>query len=201
MTEKKRTKSQILAETVVHSSQWMDAVEMSYQDESGTIRSWECVHRKQRTEAVIIVPRLASSGHYILIKQFRPAISNYILEFPAGLIDSGETPEQTAVRELKEETGYTGRVLHTTPRLFTSPGMLSEACYFAFLEIDETLATNQRPQPNPEPEEFIEVFSVAPETIAEFVEKENAAGTAIDLKLYTYFYESFFPALKDLRAK
>ncbi len=201
MTEKNRTKSHVLAETVVHSSQWLDSVEISYQDESGAIRSWDCVHRKQHSEAVIIIPRLASSGHYILIKQFRPAIDNYILEFPAGLIESGEAPEQAAVRELKEETGYTGRVLHTTPRLFSSPGMLSEACYFSFLEIDETLASNQMPEPHPDPEEFIEVFSVAPETIAEFVEKESASGTGIDLKLYTYFYESFFPALKDLRAK
>ncbi|MBF0276861.1 MAG: NUDIX hydrolase [SAR324 cluster bacterium] len=179
----------------------MDSIEISYQDASGSTRLWECVHRKNRSDAVIIIPYLVPSGKYILIKQFRPPVNAYILEFPAGLIDAGETPEQAAVRELKEETGYLGKVCHTTPRLFTSPGMLSEACYFSFLEVDELLESNQNPLSNPDPEEFIEVFSLATEDIADFIENEKSSGTAIDIKLYTYFYENFFPSIRDLRTK
>ncbi len=42
----------------------------------------------------------------ILVQQFRPAVNQYTLEFPAGQIEEGETPEIAAARELNEETGY-----------------------------------------------------------------------------------------------
>lgn len=49
-------------------------------------------------------------------------IDKISIEVPAGLIDPGETPEQTAVRELKEETGYVGEVIEghlgITPVMF-----------------------------------------------------------------------------------
>ena len=46
----------------------------------------------------------------MVIMQYRPPVAATCVEFPAGLIDEGETPEQAAVRELKEETGYEGKV-------------------------------------------------------------------------------------------
>lgn len=46
----------------------------------------------------------------MIILQYRPPVEAFCVEFPAGLIDEGETPEQAAVRELKEETGYAGKV-------------------------------------------------------------------------------------------
>ena len=54
----------------------------------------------------------------ILQKQYRPPIDKVVIEVPAGLIDPGETAEQAAVRELKEETGYVGEVTESTPIMF-----------------------------------------------------------------------------------
>jgi len=46
------------------------------------------------------------SGELVLVRQFRPAVETMTLELPAGLVDAGDTPEDTARRELKEETGF-----------------------------------------------------------------------------------------------
>jgi 8-oxo-dGTP pyrophosphatase MutT (NUDIX family) len=49
------------------------------------------------------------------------------MEFPAGLVDDNETPAEAAIRELKEECGYVGEVLHVSPILHVDAGM-SSAC-------------------------------------------------------------------------
>lgn len=54
----------------------------------------------------------------MLQKQFRPPLDKVVIEIPAGLIDEGETAEQAAIRELKEETGYVAEVLETSPVMF-----------------------------------------------------------------------------------
>lgn len=59
----------------------------------------------------------------MVILQYRPPVEAKCVEFPAGLIDAGETPEQAAVRELKEETGYEGKVCDVSPTLAQQPGM------------------------------------------------------------------------------
>jgi ADP-ribose pyrophosphatase len=55
--------------------------------------------------AVIIVPML-DADTFILERQFRYPLHRHFIEFPAGKIDAGEPPLETAKRELKEETGY-----------------------------------------------------------------------------------------------
>ncbi len=47
-----------------------------------------------------------TTGEIVLVRQFRPAVEATTLELPAGLVDPGNTSEETAIRELKEETGF-----------------------------------------------------------------------------------------------
>ncbi|KAJ3871186.1 NUDIX hydrolase domain-like protein [Lentinula edodes] len=51
----------------------------------------------------------------VVVEQYRPPIGKFIIELPAGLVDEGETPEQAAIRELEEETGYNASSLAARP--------------------------------------------------------------------------------------
>jgi 8-oxo-dGTP pyrophosphatase MutT (NUDIX family) len=71
-------------------------------------------------DGVGIVAILDKEGgsELLLQKQYRPPVDKVVIEVPAGLIDAGETPEQCAVRELLEETGYVGVAQQTSPVMF-----------------------------------------------------------------------------------
>jgi ADP-ribose pyrophosphatase len=58
--------------------------------------------------AVMVVPIL-DDGRLVMERQFRHAMGRVMLEFPAGKLESGEPPFECAMRELAEETGYSGR--------------------------------------------------------------------------------------------
>jgi ADP-ribose diphosphatase len=54
----------------------------------------------------VLVLAMTRNEEFILVRQFRPALRRSTIEFPAGSIEEGESPEEAAARELLEETGY-----------------------------------------------------------------------------------------------
>lgn len=75
----------------------------------------------------------------LVTQEFRYPVNRYTTSTPAGLIDEGETPIESAIRELKEETGYV-EVLEglTLPATYSSVGMSDELVQPILLIIDET---------------------------------------------------------------
>lgn len=59
----------------------------------------------EKPDAVVIMATDESGERIVLSKEFRLAAGGWVYNFPAGLIDDGETPEESAKRELWEETG------------------------------------------------------------------------------------------------
>ena len=83
----------------------------------------------EHPEAVVIVP-LTSSGKIVLIKQFRTAAAQVLIEVPAGLIEPGEAPLVAAQRELREETGFRAGSLEPLFGAFPTPGFCTEFMHF-----------------------------------------------------------------------
>jgi len=88
---------------------------------------------------VTAVPVL-DDGRLLLIRQFRYPLGKYILELPAGKLDSGQPPLETMERELKEETGYCAGILTHEGSFYTTPGISNESIHL-FMARDLTEST------------------------------------------------------------
>jgi len=75
--------------------------------------------------AVAIVP-VTDDGRVILVRQYRYPVEEILLEIPAGKLDSGEAPEECALRELEEETGFRAGKLEKLTSFYSTPGFSNE---------------------------------------------------------------------------
>jgi len=88
--------------------------------------------------AVVVVPVEAEGSHALLVRQFRAATGNDLLEVVAGKRDvDGESPEVTAHRELEEELGYRAGRLVKLCEFYNSPGFTDEYTHlYCALELE-----------------------------------------------------------------
>ncbi len=91
--------------------------------------------------AVVIVA-VDEHENVLLVRQYRYAVGMEMLEVPAGTLEPGETPDDAAPRELKEETGYSARRWDLLTRYYSSPGILTEEMR-VFLARDLTEGASQ----------------------------------------------------------
>jgi len=75
--------------------------------------------------AVTVLPRF-DDGRVCLIRNHRVAVEQTLYELPAGILEPGEDPHETARRELAEETGYRADALEKLAEFYTTPGVLDE---------------------------------------------------------------------------
>ncbi len=108
--------------------------------------------------AAMIIPQL-SNGKYLMVYQYRHAVGQVFLEFPAGKTDPGESTEVTAARELQEEAGYKPGRLTLLTHIHPVIGYSNE-------KIDLYLAENLSPAPrHADPDELLESIELSLEEI------------------------------------
>lgn len=166
---------------------------LDYIDRNGNSQMYSVASRRDvpkaisgdyRPDAVVIAPAFNDEGirKTVLQRQFRPALGKYIIEFPAGKIDPGESYIEAAARELKEETGLilTSDNI-TSPVLYSSPGMTDESIVIIFCECEGTISTEM----NEESEE-IEPILMSADDITELLTTNiyNDSPAVFDLRTW-----------------
>ena len=105
----------------IHEGRFITRYDVDYVTAEGRQKTYEIISRNRniqtlddlqnrKPDSVIMILTDQSGEHILVCREYRMAMAQWIYNFPAGLIDPGETPEQSAKRELWEETGL--RLVH-----------------------------------------------------------------------------------------
>ena len=121
--------------------------------------------------AACIIP-VFPNGKLGLIRQYRYAAKNEFIEFPAGKLDKGESPESCAKRELEEEIGYTAKSLTFLTNIHPAIGFCNEKIWI-YLAEDLTKTSEKKDE-----DEFLELIQTTPEKATNMVKN----GEITDVK-------------------
>jgi len=141
---------------------------------------WEYAGRVGGIRAVVILAE--HDGHWILVEQPRAPVGGPCLELPAGLVGDhgdGATVEDTAIKELEEETGFTADCVERLGDFHASPGMLSES--FTLVRAHGVRRVGEGG--GVAGEEEIVVHLVPKAELPAFLAAKRAQGVAADVKL------------------
>jgi ADP-ribose pyrophosphatase len=99
------------------------------------------VNGNRKPDAVCIFG-MTDDAHLIVIKQYRKSIGDYLYECPAGLVDEGETVEEAAIREMKEETGLDiTKIRNVIYNTFPSIGLSDETQAIVLCDVSGVIST------------------------------------------------------------
>ncbi|KZS95667.1 hypothetical protein SISNIDRAFT_408508 [Sistotremastrum niveocremeum HHB9708] len=178
-------------------AKWVTLQKIKWQDPTGKERIWEAAARKTRgstgVDAVAILAIIRSESNAfppstVIIEQFRPPVGKFVIELPAGLIDPKESPEEAAVRELEEETGYKTTlkdILESAPVTVSDPGMTNANMKLVIINVNVPASETKVPEPDQKLDqgEFIVKRVVALKELSNVLEEYDSQGYTVDAKL------------------
>eukprot|EP01017_Pseudomicrothorax_dubius_P005996 TRINITY_DN11643_c0_g1_i2.p1 TRINITY_DN11643_c0_g1~~TRINITY_DN11643_c0_g1_i2.p1 ORF type:complete len:210 (+),score=56.19 TRINITY_DN11643_c0_g1_i2:200-829(+) len=193
---------QILEERVLFQGKWLSLYQVDTKIGEKVIKNYEVVKRTTHIDkpfdGVTVIPIVKfkeKKSHLLLISQYRPPINQFCLEFPAGLIEDGETLLDCCRREVKEETGYTiDRLIgmpgdeRSAPVVHISPWISKQTSVVYLAIIDGDAEENQNLKQSLDPAEVINLHTVEidetlPSTVKALADKLNLA---IEEKVWSF---------------
>lgn len=167
---------------LVHEGRWIRLLRREVRTPDGALHHWEMVQRRTHGPIVAVVA-LTEDDRVVLLRTYRVPAAGWMLEVPAGLMDAaGESPLETAKRELLEETGYAAERWETLLRGPFNAGLTDD-------EIVYFIARGARRVREPEHEalEAIEVFTVPRLALAQTL-LCPPGDTRVDVKLFSLLW-------------
>lgn len=120
-----------LGQTTQATTRVLDLLSVRYRHPvRGTEKDFVVVQPTDWCNVVALTPQ----GELVLVRQFRFGIDGFSLEIPGGIMDEGENPLETALRELREETGYVGARAQLLGSTHPNPAIQSNQCHFVLVE-------------------------------------------------------------------
>lgn len=142
---------------------------------------WQYVERKKGKSAVAVVA-MTGDGKVVLTEQYRRPVDARVIDWPAGLVgdeDGSSDPEETAKKELEEETGYTCSRVERLASGPTSPGITSE-----IVHLYRATGLERRGAGGGVGGEDITVHEVPRGELDEWLVRKTGEGVLIDLKVW-----------------
>lgn len=100
-----------------------------------------------------VIP-VTADNKIVFVKQYRKAAEDYLIEIPAGKIDTGEDPRDCVIRELKEETGIIAGKIDYLFKFYSTPGFSNEIIHlYAAYDLEFG-------NPNPDEDEYIDILKI-----------------------------------------
>ena len=121
----------------VDNGNFITRYDLDYETVDGKAKTYEMISRNPdirtiedlqspHVDAVVLIMTDPTGEKILISHEFRLAVGSWVYNFPAGLIDPGETPEVAAKRELKEETGIVAESIEHLTTIATSAGFCDE---------------------------------------------------------------------------
>jgi ADP-ribose pyrophosphatase len=167
----------ILEKKTIWEGKFLRFVLTTYIDSYGAIREWESFERVN-CKGIVAIMAVTDDKEVLLIRQFRPPVNGYVIEFPAGLNDKGDTLEEAARRELLEETGYSARELFFLTEGVMSSGASGEILTVFFAKGLEFKGIGERDET-----EDIEVLKIPIAVVYQKLSDFQSEGNYVDLKI------------------
>ena len=123
---------------------------------------------------------VCDDGRIILVRQYRNAIDEITYEVPAGFIDAGETPEDAAIRELREETGYIAGNVEYVTKTVLAIGTSDEQTYI-YIGRDLTLG-----KPDLDENEFINYEYLELKDVDRMIKSGEIVDSKTLIAIYAY---------------
>lgn len=183
-----------LSDYIVHEGKWLRLSEIKYLDPHGRERSWESVTKLTKPKesdtdcvaSIAIYRRLLHYDVIVMVRQFRPPLNAYTVEFPSGLLESGEACKQAAIRKLKEETGWHGEVTCVSDPLAVDAGCSSAIMRYATVKINGDSNENLVCKPASLDHEFVDVLMIPISELHERLCALSREGNIIDSRVEAF---------------
>jgi ADP-ribose pyrophosphatase len=168
-------------------ARWINLFDVSYTDKTGGERNWQVVSRNRQPKCVsgkfdvpdagLMIPFHTTEQKLVVLREYRVSLAGFQYEFPAGLMDDGETIQEASQRELMEETGLTlKRITGISPPLYNTAGLTDESVVLVHCECDGVPSTDEN-----QGTETIEVCLLSPADASRIIADANAM---CDVKLW-----------------